>query len=62
MCKAIDAIDYWSLVSVVQPNGWGQHIHPDYGQSHKCLAIYQRKHGKAAFDKALDILFGKESR
>lgn len=61
MCKAIDAIDYWNLVSVTQPNGWGQHVHPDYGQSHFCLASYQRKHGKKDFDKALDILFGKES-
>lgn len=59
MSIAIDAIDYVQTVSFNSPNGWGQQIHPEFGQSHGCLWHYERKHGKDRFHKALDILFRK---
>lgn len=62
MEKAIAAIDYWQTVSRNRPNGWGQQIHPEYGQSHYCLMKYQNDYGKESFNKSLDVLFNiKES-
>jgi len=29
-----------------EPNGWGQHVHPEYGQSHFMLIYMAKKWGK----------------
>jgi hypothetical protein len=58
-----DAKDYVDLLDSA-PNGWGQHVHPQYGQSHNMLWIMHERHGKAQFDAAVDAEFAaaKEGR
>jgi len=48
-----DAREYWALLHSA-PNGWGQHVHPRYGASHYMLLVMCQRHGKEAFDAALD--------
>lgn len=48
-----DAREYWALLAS-PANGWGQHIHPRYGQSHNMLAAMYAKHGEEKFSAALD--------
>lgn len=47
------AKDYFDLF-ILPPNGWGQHVHPQYGSSHAMLWRGQQDFGEAAFDAALD--------
>ena len=39
------------------PNGWGQHIHPGYGQSHHYLLAMQKEFGQETFNTAIDAAF-----
>lgn len=49
---------YVSLISS-PPNGWGQHVHPDYGQSHRMLLAMQTRFGTPSTNKAIDAEFEK---
>ena len=48
-----DAQDYVNVLNS-QPNGWGQHVHPQFGQSHHMLSAMYRKHGRVEFDTVVD--------
>ena len=51
-----DAKAYVDLLNS-PPNGWGQHVHPHYGQSHHMLRKCYERHGQPAFTAALDAEF-----
>lgn len=48
-----DALEYWELLDS-EPNGWGQHVHPTFGQSHSMLRTMWSRHGELEFERALD--------
>ena len=39
------------------PNGWGQHIHPKYGNSHRMLLAMRNRFGLEETNKAIDAAF-----
>lgn len=50
------ATDYVKLLNA-PANGWGQHVHPRYGISHKMLLTMQQRFGREATNKAIDAAF-----
>ena len=49
-------IEYVELLNS-PPNGWGQHIHPVYGQSHNLLRKLYNGWNKALVDETIEKIF-----
>lgn len=48
-----DALEYWMTLRA-PADGWGMHVHPKYGASHWFMLAMWNKHGRDAFEAALD--------
>jgi hypothetical protein len=47
-----DAREYWAVLDG-PADGWGMHVHPQYGASHYMLLAMFKRHGQDAFSAAL---------